>query len=215
MHEDLNKALLYKFTPIEGGSIWIVRISAVIKNLSFSQLNANASGKSLERRNQLACADWLVKEIHGPGVSIVRDHHGAPSLTGVQSYISISHTGDYMAVYLHPEKTCAIDIEIRGRDVERMSRRFIHETEDLLLKPLVEEHMLQIWSVKECLFKVIPVQKVLFREHLIITSLSRTQEGWRQTCAVNHPDLKRTYSVVSRIFEPLIISYTVTDTDLN
>jgi 4'-phosphopantetheinyl transferase EntD len=214
MRQELNKALLYKFIPNEGGSIWIVRISVVIQNLSLAQLAKYAEGKSEERRNQLACADWLIRNIHGSDARITRDTQGAPRIHGADGHISISHTGDFMAIYLHPKKSCAIDIELRGRNVDGVSKRFITDAEENLLKSLVDEYRLQIWSVKECLFKIIPVQKVLFREHLIIMSINHENGAWKQACSVKHPDLQQTYSVVSRIFEPLIVSYTVTDSDL-
>lgn len=63
-----------------------------------------------------------------------------------------------------------------------------------------------VWSIKECLFKAVPVQGVLIKEHFKVISVEGKDTLYTH-CSVEHPELSAHLTVVSRIFEPLIVSY--------
>ncbi len=207
---DINKAILQQFTPEIGGRVMIVRISKVVEQLPAETINTYRTGHSLERTHQLTCADQVVTYLLSTPSQIIRDQEGAPSLRGRGERLSISHTDDYMAVYLHENEEVAIDIELLGRNISAIERRFARPGETALLTAAgADEALLQLWSIKECLFKVIPVNQVLFKEHLILKEVGLNNGKWHQHCEVSHPQHQQHYSVVSRIFAPLIVSYTV------
>jgi phosphopantetheinyl transferase len=207
---DLNKAILQQFTPAIGGTVLIARISGVIAQLEEETIEGYRVGHSLERAHQLACADRLFSYLLQTELSVHRNSAGAPYLEGYTENISISHTDDYMAVYLHTSEQVAIDIELMGRDISAVQHRFANQEEvEQLVDASSHEALLQLWSIKECLFKVIPVNQVLFKQHLILEGAEYDGERWLQHCNVNHPAHRKDYSVVSRIFAPLIVSYTV------
>lgn len=207
---DINMAILQQFTPEIGGSVVIVRIQKVVEQLPANAIDAYRAGHSLERTHQLLCADQVVSVVLGEHTKVIRDDEGAPLLEGRTERLSISHTDDYMAIYVHENEEVAIDIELKGRDISAVEHRFTQQGEVALLKQAgAEEALLQLWSIKECLFKVIPVNRVLFKEHLILKEVSLNNGKWHQQCEVSHPQHQQHYSVVSRIFAPLIVSYTV------
>ncbi|MEX2596111.1 MAG: 4'-phosphopantetheinyl transferase superfamily protein [Salibacteraceae bacterium] len=204
----MNSLILHKFTPNQGAEIIIARIGKVIEQLNPVQLNAYEGNYSLERKAQLACADALVSDYFKSDVVIQRNASGAPSLVGSELHISISHTYDFMAIYLSEKGPVAIDIELLGRDIERIKHRFTTEEEVAAFEALnFSEPLLQVWGLKECLFKVIPTNKVLFKNHLF--TKRPQQKNDRVICdgEVRHPHFNADYSMVSCIFEPLIVSY--------
>jgi phosphopantetheinyl transferase len=207
---DLNKAIIQQFTPAIGGTVLIARISRVIAQLEEETIEGYRVGHSLERAHQLACADILFSHLLQAELSVHRNSDGAPYLKGYTENISISHTDDFMAVYLHTSEQVAIDIELMGRDISAVQHRFANQEElGQLAQATSKEPLLQLWSIKECLFKVIPVSQVLFKQHLMLQSAEYDGNRWLQRCIVNHPAHRKEYSVVSRIFAPLIVSYTV------
>ena len=138
---------------------------------------------------------------------IFRDEHGGPHLPKVLERISISHTGDHMGILVSKSRLLALDIELIDRDIERIIPRFTHPNEiDLYKRVDCINPALFVWGVKECLFKAVPVQGILFKEHLIIDAVE-SSEGTISHCSIHHPELTAHLTVVSRIFGPLIVSY--------
>ena len=210
MITDLNKLILERFTFRDHGKIILVKISRIINHLPSSFIERFHEGRSTERMHQLACAASLIQNEYTDEVQIIRNEKGAPRLVGSSDHISISHTGDYMAIYLDKQNPVAIDIELQGRDIRSISRRFALDKEvEALQSAASPEPLLHLWGIKECLFKVIRRENVLFKEHLLLDSSRQANQLWHHDCHVAHPEVSASYSVVSRIFGPLIISYTV------
>lgn len=114
---------------------------------------ANLKPESRRRLEILATRCLLKEMLHSEPI-VSYDQYGAPSLTGLGHYVSISHTDGYVAVAL-ADKPVGIDIERRGRRVERVRSKFMQEAEDVLVEgtadPVLAMHL--IWSAKEAVFK--------------------------------------------------------------
>ena len=100
------------------------------------------------------------------------DEYGAPSLTGSGQYVSISHTDGYVAVII-AGKPVGIDIERRGRRVERVRSKFMQVSEDALVAetpdPVLSMHL--IWSAKEAVFKFLGQQYFDLQNLTRVTSI--------------------------------------------
>lgn len=102
-----------------------------------------------------------LKELIGEERPVVYDEYGAPALADHSQHISISHTQDYVAVIASADAPVGIDIERRGKRVERVVSHFLTDDErDLLclLSPDEETYQLLLhlaWSAKEAAFKVL------------------------------------------------------------
>lgn len=179
-----------------------------IGSLSDAELLRYRRGHSLERAQQLATADLLAAEMLQRPVQIYRDKSGAPHIPDVPQRLSISHTGDHLAILISSSPVLALDIELLDRSIDRIIPRFTYPHEmDLFQKQEAQNPALWLWSIKECLFKAVPISGIVFKEHLQIHSVARKNEHLIALCAVEHPRYRKEISVVSRIFGPLIVSY--------
>ena len=81
-------------------------------------------------RNMNRLAEWLTARILlsllGVKQKIIYDELGKPHLEGEGSYISISHSGQFVCVIFHPECAVGVDIERMGDRIQRVKRKFIN-----------------------------------------------------------------------------------------
>lgn len=108
---------------------------------------------------------------------IILNHaNGKPYLEDGTYHISISHTKDYAAIYLHETYSVGIDIEIRSERVAKVAHRFIGDNEyiDPSLKTV---HQLLHWSAKESIFKLMDENEIHFKHHLHIHPFIPETEG--------------------------------------
>ncbi len=82
------------------------------------------------------------------------NEYGAPYLVDSKICIGVSHSAKYVAI-IFSDMPCAIDIESRERNFERVSTRYVSPSERALFGD--ECHTLSLpllWAAKETLFKV-------------------------------------------------------------
>lgn len=93
----------------------------------------------------------MVADYIGYLPEIVYNHVGAPQIVGSTLNIGVSHTADCVAVVLS-DRACAVDVERKDRDVERISERFITPDERKLCNR--PEELVALWSARECYYKL-------------------------------------------------------------
>lgn len=107
--------------------------------------------------------------------TILNRADGKPYLEDETYHISISHTKDYAAVFLHEIHPVGIDIEILSERVKNVAEKFISNEEYIDPSQKIV-HQLLHWSAKESLFKLMEENEIHFKHHLHIhpfTPLSR------------------------------------------
>lgn len=106
------------------------------------------------RRLEVLAVRCLLKDMLGEEQNVVYDEFGAPSLSDNNLFISISHTDGYVAAIVG-DRPVGIDIERRGKRVERVKSKFLQASEEILVDglcdPMLAMHL--IWSAKEAAFK--------------------------------------------------------------
>lgn len=106
------------------------------------------------RRLEVLAVRCLLKEMLGEESYIIYNEYGAPSIAGSEKTVSISHTDGYVAAIVG-DNPVGIDIERRGRRVERVKSKFMQSSEEILVSecedPILAMHL--IWSAKEAVFK--------------------------------------------------------------
>jgi 4'-phosphopantetheinyl transferase len=149
----------------------------VLRHLSSQPLpeHIQSTGKRLE---YLAVRALCVQMGVNPGQI---DHlaSGKPFLSNSAEHISISHTKGYVAILLSSLPLIGIDIELKGRRIENVRKRFMHPSEEKQLAASAAIHqgminettaLLLHWCTKESLFKAIPDEGVDFAKELHVTS---------------------------------------------
>ncbi len=119
------------------------------------------------RMREILAVRCLLKAMTGEEQRVLYDADGSPAIPQqiesvrqsdgkevhtVWTHLSISHTEGWAAVLL-ASRPVGIDIERLGRRVERVTSRFLQESELALLRDEVELHL--AWSAKESLYKVL------------------------------------------------------------
>ncbi|GAB2788221.1 hypothetical protein GCM10027275_36310 [Rhabdobacter roseus] len=96
-----------------------------------------------------------------------KDEHGKPFLVGSSCPISVTHSLDYVAAVLHPDRPVGIDMEKKHEKLIRTSSKYLSEAELLQAGGDVAK-LCMYWCAKEALFKLNGRQKVSFRDHIRI-----------------------------------------------
>ena len=122
-----------------------LRASAVAEDMTFVE-----QFSSVSRRCEVLAWRAIVRRELGNGVEISHDEYGAPTVDTPNTYISVSHSRDRVAVLL-ADRACAVDIESVERDFRRVATRYLSKEE----QQLAEQNDLyaEMWSAKEALYK--------------------------------------------------------------
>ncbi len=131
---------------------------------------------SHRRTIELLSTRIMLLEILGEEKNIYYREDGKPYLDDKSYHISISHTKDYAAIFLHNTLSVGIDIETRSERVRKIANRFISEKE--YIDPTQKSvHQLLHWSTKESLFKLMNEQGVDFKKHLHLAPFTPVEKG--------------------------------------
>ncbi|MBK8610587.1 MAG: 4'-phosphopantetheinyl transferase superfamily protein [Chitinophagaceae bacterium] len=103
-----------------------------------------------------------------------------PFLPDDPFHFSISHCGDYAAAIVSKTHRVGVDVELLNEKIEQIQHKFIFTEEVNKLNEgihmPVKQALTLCWSVKESVFKWWAKGAVDFKEHIVITGISGTQE---------------------------------------
>ena len=102
------------------------------------------------RREHLAWRRVVRNEL-GRDVVIDYNEVGAPVVDTPNTYISVAHGGDSVAVAIADEPV-GVDIEALDRNYERIMSRYMSPAEETLSK--MEEWPAVVWTAKEAIYKL-------------------------------------------------------------
>ena len=133
---------------------------------------------SEKRKLEFLGTRWLLKILLGKETNVQYDAEGKPFLSDGSYHISLSHSGKWMAVMIHPTKHVGIDIECPTDKIQKVYKRFLSETEQAELSDGKDIKQLQIaWSAKEALYKIIGKEAIDFANQLRLLPFEVQKEG--------------------------------------
>ncbi len=122
--------------------------------LNEKELTYYFSIKNKKRKKEWCGTRILLKDIAGEYLPVNYDKKGKPDIKQ-NAYISITHSGDYIAVIISKTKETGIDIEIINDRIIKTVHKFIPEEELNILKKNNDiDKMYLHWCAKETLFKI-------------------------------------------------------------
>ena len=166
-------------------------------------------GISKEKRKQewLACR-VLLREMAGIDALIGYDLERKPYIAGSETEISMSHSGEYVCVYLRGGKSVGVDIQQMKPSISKGAFYFLNEQElgwaDLGNN--VQMHL--IWSAKEAVFKYAGDASIDLKKHIIIHAFSGNQNG-RFEVKLQKGDLPETIQIQFDTFEDYVLTWTL------
>lgn len=174
---------LIQHVPIAGGgalAIWKVTElpEELITILQQHRIYADVPYfKNPKRLSEWLAARVLLSELKVKQ-KILYNEVGKPFLEGENTHISISHSGNFVAVIVSAAHQVGIDIEVTGDRIHRVSHKFVNDSENSWLS---EEHRMEqlyiIWGAKECAFKIYGLGAIDFRDHLTLEPFAFGREG--------------------------------------
>lgn len=142
----------------------------------YSELIADM--RSDRRKKEVLAARILINQLCGCEQQVCYHDNGQPYLSDSENSISISHSGDYVAVILSTSTRVGVDLEAYSDKALRVARKFIHP-DDILPAHLegpsewsleVKQHVL-VWSAKEAFYKYVGSNLLVdYKRYLTIQS---------------------------------------------
>ena len=123
--------------------------------------------KAPNRRTEVLVEHLLLAIIFGKPVALSHNVHGMPYVSGIDCYISITHTHGLVCIATahHP---VGIDVERKGTRVLKVRSRFLSGDEQEFLAADDAEANLIAWTAKEALYKVVGNPDATMRDHLLL-----------------------------------------------
>lgn len=162
-------------------------------------------GNANRRREYLTVRAALKHLLGSDCPAIIYDATGKPSLSNGQ-FLSISHTGDLIALMHSESHNVGIDIEALRESIVPVSRKFVNDLERSQLpdKDLIE-NLHAVWSAKEVVYKIYGKKEVDFRKELQVEPFDLYSGQLR--CAITKPDMHCTVEVHFIIFSGAMLGW--------
>ena len=168
---------LTEIREIENGArLGIWEIDESLESLQQSASFVSLSDKRfLARKAAIAKKQWfavriLLHKMLDTIPHVGYDNCGKPHLEGREDCISVSHSGAWVAVMIHPQNETGLDIQEYTPKIDRIHHKFMREDE--LLFPPKESNRLDWllihWGAKEAIYKWHGRRRLDFRKHMKI-----------------------------------------------
>jgi phosphopantetheinyl transferase len=173
------------------------------KDLNLSDFFKSRLGniKATSRRKQSLSIHHLLKSSK-INQEFFYDYNGKPKLSN-NKFISISHSFDYSGVAISNNKV-GVDIEKFTPKILDISKKFISQTEQDLIKELDIENLTKVWTIKEAVYKAFGYQGIDFKENILIENINN--EFNKVQVKINKNEIIENYNVVIINFSQYICS---------
>ncbi len=134
--------------------------------------------RSESLRKQRLAVRALLNTLFDEKVYLSHHDNGKPYLENNPINISITHTDKYVAVILHDDQDCGIDVESLDRDFSAVEKKALSEDEiDDLETEKRNEQLAIYWCAKEAIYKRVSAYKVDFAEQIEVERFRPKGEG--------------------------------------
>lgn len=163
-------------------AVWqITESEAELRELSSTpndELEEISFIQSESQRKQRLAVRALLNTLFDEKVYLSHHDNGKPYLENNPVNISITHTEKYVAVILHDEEDCGIDVESLDRDFSAVEKKALSEEEiEDLDDDRRNEQLAIYWCAKEAVFKLLSRYSVDFAEQIEIERFRPRGEG--------------------------------------
>ena len=125
--------------------------------------------KAEKRQAEFLAIRLLLSKILATDTEIIYNATGKPFLKNRSEHISISHSADFVSVFISDKKV-GIDVELGIRNIDRVATRFLHPDEKEYIAGLQNQQLSKIvyWSAKEAIFKCSGEHGIAFSQQIRI-----------------------------------------------
>ena len=168
--------------------------------------------KSESLRKQRLAVRALLNALFEEKVYLSHHDNGKPYLENNPVNISITHTEKYVAVILHEEDDCGIDIESLDRDFSAVEKKALSEDEIEDLEEEKRNEQLAIyWCAKEAIFKLLSRYNVDFAEQIEIERFRPRGEGELEATFIDKNEDEQEFNLEYMTFDRHVMVWVVED----
>ena len=187
----------YDIISFEGARLLIFEVTesveALFQQLDYVDYNEFSKLVSDKRKKEYLGVRVALKFLLGVEKIIQYDTERKPSLSDNSFQLSVSHSGSWIAVMVHPIRAVGIDIEVPTPKIQNIYKRFLNETEQAAFSNGDNlNQLLLAWSGKEALYKIIGKEAVDFANQLHLFPFENKKEG---TFNAEHIPTKQKYQL--------------------
>lgn len=167
---------LIKSIPVEKGMLSVWQMAEPVNELLLLCNQQDYSDQAFQkftfdkRKTEWLATRALLKQMIGPDFEISYTPSGKPLLHHpVYQHISISHSRNFVVVYIHKDHAVGIDVESMNRNYGPITKRYLSESE---LGDVKENILYQClyWCAKEAIFKLVEEDGIDFRKQIEVTA---------------------------------------------
>jgi 4'-phosphopantetheinyl transferase len=177
-------------------------------DLPSGELAALEEKKTHRRKQEWLACRALLQQMTGSEPVIYYDSNRKPHIQGSSEQLSMSHSGEYVSVYLHKTHTVGVDIQQIKPSISKGADYFLHEKEQRWAD-LADNLLLHlIWSAKESVFKYAGNNDLDLKKHIITNSFKSNQNGTIQV-SILKGSMTENILVQFETFEDYVLTWTV------
>jgi len=166
--------------------------------------------QSESQRKQRLAVRALLNTLFDEKVYLSHHDNGKPYLENNSTNISITHTEKYVAVILHDEEDCGIDIESLDRDFSAVEKKALSEDEiEDLEEDKRNEQLAIYWCAKEAVFKLLSRYSVDFAEQIEIERFRPRGEGELEATFIDKNEDEEEYDLEYMTFDRHVLVWVV------
>ena len=168
--------------------------------------------RSESLRKQRLAVRALLNTMFDDKVYLSHHDNGKPYLENNPINISITHTEKYVAVILHEENDCGIDVESLDRDFSAVEKKALSEDEIEDLEDEKRNEQLAIyWCAKEAIFKLLSRYNVNFAEQIEVERFRVRGEGELEATFIDKNDDEEEFDLEYMTFDRHVLVWVVGD----
>ena len=161
-------------------------------------------------RKQRLAVRALLNTLFDEKVYLSHHDNGKPYLENNPTNISITHTQKYVAVILHDEEDCGIDIESLDRDFSAVEKKALSEDEIEDLEDDKRNEQLAIyWCAKEAIFKLLSLYDLDFAEQIEVERFRPRGEGELDATFIDKDGEEEEFSLQYMTFDRHVLVWVV------
>jgi len=173
------------------GEVYLWKVSETeedllsLRTLSQSEQLHLQSLKNPQKRLHWLAYRVLLGEVLGNDFEINYLADGKPELVRPKKFLSVSHSKEFVAVFLSDNQQIGIDIEKISDRIQKVYPKFLNETEQQS-SDLSDSTLLHFyWGAKEAVYKLFNQHRLLFAEQIHIDSIDSEKQTATATVKTN------------------------------
>lgn len=139
----------------------------------------------------------------------LKDQHGKPYLADSDYHISMSHSGDRVAVIASPSSV-GVDIQKIVSKIHRIAGKYLTPLEH---NRIDQRHWIEVlhvlWGAKESLYKAYGRRGLDFRQHIMTTPVVYDREEMHCKGTVAIADYRATFDIFATHIDDYILVYAI------